>query len=242
MVWFSSPTYTAPTWIQVQTVSATAATTTYYPWLTNVTPTASTVWADNSNTAYTWVRLSQTQALTLYRKHQDQISAPHVHRVTEQELAEREQELYRRAVAQHDQQEIDRLARQMAQRAQEMAERQRATEEIRHRVREADERRAAAQGRANEFLLEHLSPEQRRTFKKNKWFIVEGGISKTQYRIRCDNVMANIDVLDADRARTHRLCGHANHDIPLGDQLLAQKMMLQFSEDEFLRLANRHQA
>jgi hypothetical protein len=101
----------------------------------------------------------------------------------------------------------------------------------------------AAKKRALELLIEHLSPEQKKTFEEKKWFVVEGGRSKTQYRIRAqDHLIANIDVMEAGRTK-HKLCGHCDiRKVPLGDQLLAQKMMLEFSEDDFLKVANRHAA
>jgi len=95
--------------------------------------------------------------------------------------------------------------------------------------------------RAINLLLEHLTPEQRETFRNNDWFVVDGGKSKTKYRIHSrGSLMANIDVIKDDKT-LHRLCAHCDvHAIPLGDQLLAQKLMLEFDEDEFLRIANRH--
>lgn len=103
----------------------------------------------------------------------------------------------------------------------------------------------AARDRALNLLLSHLTPEQRATFEAKKWFIVEGGRSKRQYRIHAnDNVAANIEVLDLDGRRTlSRLCGHCNiTKVPLGDHVLAQKIMLESDEDAFLRIANRHAA
>lgn len=96
--------------------------------------------------------------------------------------------------------------------------------------------------RAHELLLSHLTPKQRETFERNRWFIVEGGKSKKKYRIRdAGHLVANIDVLDNDGMRVRGLCGHcAGHDIPLYDSLLAQKLMLESSEDEFLKIANQH--
>jgi hypothetical protein len=114
----------------------------------------------------------------------------------------------------------------------------------------------AAQDRARELLLAHLTPAQRATFEENKWFIVEGGLSKQRYRIRdTGHMVANIDVLDVPKILgrddhpdaiheakvTHRLCGHCDiSEVPLYDQLLAQKMMLELDEERFLKLANRH--
>lgn len=100
--------------------------------------------------------------------------------------------------------------------------------------------------RAEEILLENLTPEQRQTFEENDWFVVEGGKSGKRYRIeKIGSLAANIAVLRADNDNRvdHRLCGHCDlHEVPLGDHLLAQKIMLEHAEDEFIRLANRHAA
>jgi hypothetical protein len=106
-----------------------------------------------------------------------------------------------------------------------------------------ERQRVAANERARGLLLEHLTPEQRTTFEQNKWFVVVGGKTGKKYRIRDKgDLVANVDALDGERV-THRLCAHApSGSIPLGDQLLAQKITLEFDEDEFLRKANRHAA
>lgn len=110
-------------------------------------------------------------------------------------------------------------------------------------ARQLEKHPEEARERAIGLLLENLSPEQRETFQKNKWFIVEGGKSGLKYRIHAnDNVAANIDVLDGDKI-ARRLCGHCEvAKVPLGDHLLAQKIMLENAEEDFLRIANRHAA
>jgi len=60
-------------------------------------------------------------------------------------------------------------------------------EEATRGARRAAEQRRAALVRSQELLLEHLTPEQRDTFHKNKWFLVIGGKTKTQYRIRTES-------------------------------------------------------
>jgi len=137
-----------------------------------------------------------------------------------------------------------------AQARQETAE-QRAAREERTRLiaeearaaRQAeDERRNAALDRAQQLLLEHLTPEQRDTVRTLKWFIVMGGRTRTKYRIHTDrSYSANIHVLDGEAVK-HRLCGHIRDGVPLPDHLLAQKLMLEHDEDEFLKLARRHAA
>jgi hypothetical protein len=95
--------------------------------------------------------------------------------------------------------------------------------------------------RARELLLSKLTAEQRETFERNNWFVVEGGSTGTHYRLEGHTLTANIVVLVDDRP-THRLCGHCDRSIPMSDQLLAQKLMLELDESEFLRIANRHAA
>lgn len=101
----------------------------------------------------------------------------------------------------------------------------------------------AAKHRARELLLQHLTAEQRHTFEKNGWFVVEGSKSKRKYKITAnDNCAANIYVLDGEKVK-HRICGHCKLDqVPLADHLLAQKVMLECDEDSFLKIANRHAA
>lgn len=98
-----------------------------------------------------------------------------------------------------------------------------------------------AKERARGMLLENLTEEQKKTFLENKWFIVEGGKSKKKYRIRdSEDMVANVDDLTDGK---YLLCAHAGlNQVPVGDHLLAQKLMIEFAEDEFLKKANRHAA
>jgi len=105
--------------------------------------------------------------------------------------------------------------------------------------------RQEARVRAEALLRSHLTEQQRITLANRGWFIVEGGRSGTRYRIRASGVVGNVDVLEADllgERVLHRLCAHCDHAIPLHDHLLAQKLMLEADEDDFLRIANRHNA
>lgn len=107
------------------------------------------------------------------------------------------------------------------------------------RVKEYEE----AGAKAKELLLEHLTPTQKETFNKNKWFVVEGGKSKQQYRIRAEYHTINIEVMDGKKV-SHKLCAHVHGSagVPLHDHILAQKIMLESAEDDFLKIANRHAA
>lgn len=103
--------------------------------------------------------------------------------------------------------------------------------------------RRSARERARGALLAHLSDEQKDTLERLGWFLVEGGVSRQRYRIRAEpNLVGNIDVLQDERV-LHRLCAHCDtNEIPFHDHLLAQKLMLEGDENEFLRIANRHGA
>lgn len=98
--------------------------------------------------------------------------------------------------------------------------------------------------RAIDLLLSFLSDEQRRTFGQHGWFIVVGGQSGRRYRIRGGTYAGNVDLLAAnDNYKVEaRFCGHCDASIPLGDQLLAQKVMLEVDEPAYIALANRRAA
>lgn len=114
---------------------------------------------------------------------------------------------------------------------------QQRNEEARARALE----RAAADRLAMELLRSHLNPDQRRMLDAAGLFIVVAP-SGARYRIRCGvGVVANIDAMEGEGDRvTHRLCCHLRQGLPMGDHLLAQKIMLEHAEGDFLRIANRH--
>lgn len=114
------------------------------------------------------------------------------------------------------------------------------------RQRAFDKDNAIAARRAKILLLRRLTPVQRATFRENNWFVVTGGKTGRRYRINAKgSICANIDVLaENDNGRVdHRLCAHAEPaSVPTCDQLLTQKIMLEWAEEEFLSRANRHAA
>jgi hypothetical protein len=128
-------------------------------------------------------------------------------------------------------------------RAQEEHERLMAEERARQERAQAqsEERRIAALRRSRELLLQHLTPAQRKTFEENHWFIVQGGQSKKTYRIKTTGYTGNIEELRGDRV-THRLCGHLRGAYALHDHHVAQKISLEYDEETFVRLCNRHAA
>lgn len=98
--------------------------------------------------------------------------------------------------------------------------------------------------RARDLLISFLSDDQRRTYEEHNWFIVVGGRSGRRYRINGGTYAGNVDLLAAnDNNKVEaRFCGHCDASIPLGDQLLAQKVMLEVDEPAYIALANRRAA
>jgi hypothetical protein len=98
--------------------------------------------------------------------------------------------------------------------------------------------RAAAQLRARELLREHLDEEQRAEYDRRRSFVVET-VRGRRYRIKSTssyNVHGEADGID--------YCVQLRSDatargVPLEDQMLAQKLLLELDEPRFLRIANR---
>ena len=91
-----------------------------------------------------------------------------------------------------------------------------------------------AQERSLELLLQHLSPAQRTEFKRSKAFRVCGQ-SGQQYRITYGNA-GNVEALTPAGAVSRRLCA-GPLELPIPAVMLAQKLMLETQESEFLRIA-----
>jgi hypothetical protein len=94
--------------------------------------------------------------------------------------------------------------------------------------------------RAEKLLLAFLTPEQRRQYREEGAILVPGRIHP-QYRIRKGRV-ANVEVLDPQGQVLHRLCAHPAPPVPNADTMLAQLLMLNHHEQEFVATANRHPA
>jgi hypothetical protein len=101
-----------------------------------------------------------------------------------------------------------------------------------------DQERKVAADQAMRLLRDNLSPKQIKALDKHGWFLVEGGKSKKTYRIRNDSYTGNIYELDGDK-EVARFCVHAHSEIPLGDQLLAQAISIQWDEDHIISKANK---
>lgn len=93
--------------------------------------------------------------------------------------------------------------------------------------------------KAKALLLAHCTDEQIEQYKRNDWFIVVGGETGIRYRVRRESQI-NIDVMSGDKVE-YKLCtvNDPDYEVPIEDQLLAQKTMIELNEPEFLEIAKR---
>lgn len=93
-----------------------------------------------------------------------------------------------------------------------------------------------AKERARVLLLDHLDAEQRSSFEANNRFFV---ISSTGRKF-CIHLgrQHNLWLVDDNNQHTTGYCGHIREYVPDEDNVLAQMLLLQSDEAEFLRVAN----
>lgn len=97
-----------------------------------------------------------------------------------------------------------------------------------------------ANRRADKILVEHLSADQERCLAEHGYFDVRtmvNGVPR-RFRIHNDKYMHNVFELGEDDVKIRELCAHTSHACPQGDHSLAQKLLLESSPEEFLRVAN----
>jgi hypothetical protein len=107
----------------------------------------------------------------------------------------------------------------------------------RRRLSEADHADPRAYRRSRHLLRRCLTPAQRIEFERTRAFTVRGGSGRL-YRIGYGSYV-NVDVLAASGKVDHRLCAGPS-GVPIPAVMLAQKLMLEAQEAEFLRIAIRH--
>lgn len=110
-------------------------------------------------------------------------------------------------------------------------------EEAERKLAAEKKAREAAEARAKELLLQLLNAEQQAQFKKDRTFRVVAGDGVT-FRIK-DGWAGNVEELNKDGKAVNRFCIHPQQDIPVGDNLIAQKLLLEADPKEFRRIANR---
>jgi hypothetical protein len=105
------------------------------------------------------------------------------------------------------------------------------------KYREVEEqKRAAAEAKAEELLVMCLNETQRKLYLKESYLEVNTDIAK--YRIK-KGWSKNVEKLREDGTPELVYCIHPGILIPTADNMLAQKLMLENNEKEFLRLANK---
>lgn len=100
-------------------------------------------------------------------------------------------------------------------------------------------RRAVAIVKADKLLESILTDVQRAHIQAHGFFLVRGR-SGQLYRIR-RGWSGNVDVLSPAGEVLDRLCAHPSLNCPDGDNMAAQKLMLESADEAlFLRIANKH--
>lgn len=95
----------------------------------------------------------------------------------------------------------------------------------------------AAQAHAKELLFSLLSPEQIRQWKRNKRFYLYVGDNK--YCIKAGRI-GNVALVSGNNRILQTYCCHPVDNVPPEDCVVAQMLMLQHNEQEFLKMANVH--
>lgn len=109
--------------------------------------------------------------------------------------------------------------------------------EARERARRAEAERVAAKAKAKELLERHLSEEQRKELAANRYFTVITRDGERVYRIH-EGRSGNVRRVNAKGERMRTYCIHPSDLVPDEDTMLAQKLMLETAEEDFLRIAN----
>jgi hypothetical protein len=101
----------------------------------------------------------------------------------------------------------------------------------------------AAKVRARNLLMQMLNADQKKELEEKNHFhltVHDRSGSMRVYRIEY-GYAGNVKLLGTDGQPVKRYCIHADYRLPYEDQMLAQKMLLEANEKEFLRIANMTQ-
>lgn len=99
----------------------------------------------------------------------------------------------------------------------------------------AEQERQAATTRARELLIAHLTDEQRAEFEAHQRFHVTSSAGR-RFEIEYGQYH-NVYLLDDDGRRVTRYCGYFP-SVPLEDNILAQKMLIEKDEARYLSSSN----
>ena len=106
--------------------------------------------------------------------------------------------------------------------------------------RKETERIDAANKRAEELLTFMLDEDQKKRYAADRCFEVVAGNTGERRRYLVKYGWAgNVEQIDENGRQVARFCIHPRNIVPVPDNMLAQKLMLESNEEEFLRIANR---
>lgn len=120
-------------------------------------------------------------------------------------------------------------------------ERARLDAEVKRRAEEyavAEAARKEADKRAEELLVAHLDGEQKKQYRRDRSFTMRARDGR-RYRVR-RAWSGHVSRLDDAGKEVERLCCHPKVAVPLPDNQLFAKLMLETDPEQFLRTANRH--
>lgn len=145
----------------------------------------------------------------------------------------------REAKAKNKRENKAKLRRERAEKERQRLEQERQDRELeeeRRRIEEKRIAREAAQQKAQKLLTDNLDKEQRKSFEKRGSFRVKSKSGK-HYEIT-KSLNYNVISLDAFKRKKNQHCALLKGDVPHYDTMLAQKLMLEHKEEEFLKIAN----
>jgi hypothetical protein len=120
--------------------------------------------------------------------------------------------------------------------AEEVAARQAAIQRSAEHAAAAQREMAEARARAAALLEEHLSEEQRVTWRERKVIDLTSERNK-RYRISGHSIAGNVYELNEAGKVVASLCAHPDN-VPLEDVILTQLLALSYCEDHFREVAN----
>ncbi len=101
---------------------------------------------------------------------------------------------------------------------------------------EAERKRQEADRRAAELLRQHLDDEQKKQYARDRSFVVYGEDGQ-RYRVR-DGWAGHVERLGEDGLPVERFCIHPSELIPIPDNQLIAKLMLETDAQRFRQIAN----
>jgi len=105
---------------------------------------------------------------------------------------------------------------------------------VEHHIQIGEQKRSEAEHRAEILLRSMLTDEQVEQLDRMSAFVVETETKKYLVRHR-----RRVQELDADGNPIAAYCIHPRKYVPGHDTMLAQKLLLEADEAEFLRIANK---